>query len=273
VGLLRLVLALIVCVAHIDPGTGLRPEFAVTCFFAMSGYYMQLVLATKYTPQQLGERWCIAFYVSRYLRLYPMYLVGLAGAFLSGEAARVPWSSPLGLASLIPNLTMIGLNIPSVTYVALPPAWSVGVEISLYALAPWMLRLPERQIGLLLLLGLALRMVPGGTHLPIGAGLDAFLIGAILYRRYGLLLPSSRGDRWLGDLSFPVYLLHLPILVILRTALDGWELMFAVVAATIAVSAGASRVEQRHLEPLRALIVQRVAVGWRGSPRKKPQIT
>jgi peptidoglycan/LPS O-acetylase OafA/YrhL len=50
---------------------------AVELFFVMSGFYMQLVLSTKYTKRKLGSGWRHQFLKARYFRLMPTYLIAL----------------------------------------------------------------------------------------------------------------------------------------------------------------------------------------------------
>ena len=55
---------------------------AVFSFFVISGFYMAMVLKTRYTEQALGPKYVRIFYLSRFLRLYPIYAVVLT-AFLA----------------------------------------------------------------------------------------------------------------------------------------------------------------------------------------------
>jgi peptidoglycan/LPS O-acetylase OafA/YrhL len=77
-GLLRLLLAVSVVVGHAGGVYGLRLEnggsaflthgdTAVQAFYVVSGFYMALILSGKYVSAP-------AFWVSRYLRLAPLYL-------------------------------------------------------------------------------------------------------------------------------------------------------------------------------------------------------
>jgi peptidoglycan/LPS O-acetylase OafA/YrhL len=75
-GTVRTVLALLVALSHMawadtatqHPLTG-GAMMAVNLFFIISGFYMALILRTKY----VGD--VRAFYVARALRLYPLYWV------------------------------------------------------------------------------------------------------------------------------------------------------------------------------------------------------
>jgi peptidoglycan/LPS O-acetylase OafA/YrhL len=154
-------------------------------------------------------------------------------------------------------------------YHAIPPAWSLPVEMAFYALAPLLVRCRWRLLAGLLL-GLGVRVVvykAFGSHDPwryrfFPAELSLFCAGGLAYHFYRrlevaaiaqwagvacltvliaamlahpYLPPAARyvpitavvlaslpfvfaltrnntPDRWLGELSYPVYLLHYPIL-------------------------------------------------------------
>ena len=74
-GLIRLLLALAVVVGHSWQIRGLSfvtPSFAVSIFFAISGFYMALVLNSKYDVSLRGSR---LFWSNRLLRLFPTYWI------------------------------------------------------------------------------------------------------------------------------------------------------------------------------------------------------
>jgi peptidoglycan/LPS O-acetylase OafA/YrhL len=123
-GVLRFLLAMSVVVTHVGALFGLKmlPGFvAVEIFFVVSGFYMSLILSGKYAD--VG-----AFYSNRFLRLYPTYLIILAGTLgWYGVSwlylGRPPTNDMVPLYAGLPwwqsgliwfsNLTMIGLDIPS----------------------------------------------------------------------------------------------------------------------------------------------------------------
>jgi len=85
-GLLRLFLAVSVIAGH--SGTtvfgfkGIGAWYAVNFFFIISGLYLAMVLNEKYK-----EKVAIYFYISRVLRLFPVYYVGvLLAIFVSYRA-------------------------------------------------------------------------------------------------------------------------------------------------------------------------------------------
>ena len=77
-GLLRLLLAAAVVAEHSTPICGLTftsGHLAVRLFFIISGFYMALILTTKYTVDHPNRFWL--FISNRFLRIYPCYYVVL----------------------------------------------------------------------------------------------------------------------------------------------------------------------------------------------------
>ncbi len=105
-GLIRILLAVCVFCAHTRPLGNLpwtNGNLAVELFFVISGFYMQLVLSTKYTEHNLGEAWISQFYKARYFRLLPMYWAGCAlvlGATLVYRDSLAPLSIWKALSAL-----------------------------------------------------------------------------------------------------------------------------------------------------------------------------
>ena len=185
-GTIRVILALSVLGAHyhIEPSLGLAgPTVAVKFFYMISGFYMALIL-------QGNEYLSIKkFYISRYLRLYPIYLifavVCIIGNFGNTIYGRNFISDNLSLLpSLIvifTNLLIIGQDIifflgingnelkfvsdfnnsnpyPIYKYMYLPVGFSLAIEISFYLMAPFLLKKKNYlKIILLIILSILLR--------------------------------------------------------------------------------------------------------------------
>jgi len=224
-GLLRLILAAAVVFAH----TPLRMELtggrlAVEAFFMISGFYVALVLERNY--RRPGD-----FYVNRYLRLAPIYIVvalaSLASWLVVGikpfpeSAAPLSEFSPSAIGFLLStnvsmffqDMTMFMCDGPHGLYwvsdfrtcdpplygaLLIPQAWSLGVEIAFYALAPWLLRLRSSWLVVICVASMALKVglfTMGLWHDPwdyrfFPSELFLFLSGALAYRwrdRFALL--------------------------------------------------------------------------------------
>ena len=162
-GILRLVLALSVIAAHVGPFFGLsffgNGVMAVETFYLISGFYMALVLTTRYQTYQRD------FYFNRFLRLFPVYWMLLAFFLVVSSVywlvaghplgALVAWAASDSIPSRLwagaSNLVILGsdwaelVSNPPVSHVnqliAIQPAWSIAIEILFYIFAPFVLRL------------------------------------------------------------------------------------------------------------------------------------
>ena len=93
-GLLRFLLASCVIAGHSTPILGLPlldAGLAVKTFFMISGFYMTLILTSKYHVDR-GGYWL--FISNRFLRIYPSYLVVLGVSLLFYAAASVKLHAP-----------------------------------------------------------------------------------------------------------------------------------------------------------------------------------
>ena len=182
-GLLRLLLAISVLAYHAGPvlGSSMLPgDYAVEVFFMISGFYMSLVLSSKYA----GQGSLRSFYVNRLARLYPVYLLVVLVSWVwffftwlwLGKVPINGWLEPYRemdffqrLVQIIPNWTMIGNDIRCLyhfksnegfllfhyyhnstapdgatwagVFGTIGQAWSIGSEIWFYLAAPWLARL------------------------------------------------------------------------------------------------------------------------------------
>jgi peptidoglycan/LPS O-acetylase OafA/YrhL len=165
-GILRTFLALCVFVEH-GGGTifGVRPLpglLAVEAFYIISGFYMALVLSEKYhRPGGLPT-----FYMARARRLFPIYWVVLAATIVVGLlfiaaglptrldawlAGKRPDDALVVVGAVLSNLAMFGLDWFRLTMtntqenagalVIVVQAWTLGLELTFYLLAPFLVRL------------------------------------------------------------------------------------------------------------------------------------
>lgn len=196
-GVLRCYLALCVVAAHASAGIApwmLNSTEAVQIFFLISGFYMQLVLARKYTS-------FARFYESRALRIYVPYFFTLlfvvvvsavsgilAGKWLALQAyAGGPLAKNDPLAFLLAaasNFTIFGQDLtlfvngapgeflrfrqasptaPGLcSYLVIPPSWTIALELTFYLVAPFLARWRTGKLLALLAASLALRF--GAMH-------------------------------------------------------------------------------------------------------------
>jgi peptidoglycan/LPS O-acetylase OafA/YrhL len=154
-GLVRLFLALVVAGDHfyvrvvnqltggtrgVDQYLSLNGGFAVMLFYCLSGFLISYILAHKYSDDAPGTR---GFYKSRFLRIFPLYWAMLAFSLLLVDR-------PQGTLDTLVSLTVIGGDWVRAfrDYPAehnsfgsvLGQAWSIGAELTFYAMAPWLLR-------------------------------------------------------------------------------------------------------------------------------------
>jgi peptidoglycan/LPS O-acetylase OafA/YrhL len=231
-GLLRILLAIAVLSGHsARPLAQLRwlpADLAVEIFFVISGFYMQLVLSTKYTKAKLGRSWASQFYKARYSRLLPTYLVwslivAAAGLVLPTSTPYSVWHFVGGLPNTLGNLlfkvflcfTNATIFLQDVTMffavrngqihwttnfrnsdellyrgITVPPAWSLGIELSFYFIAPYLLKLRSHSLLLASCLCLATKVIAvSALHLSdpwtyrfFPFELGYFLLGALAFR-------------------------------------------------------------------------------------------
>jgi peptidoglycan/LPS O-acetylase OafA/YrhL len=197
-GILRFLLALAVLAAHCGPILGIKlvgGQVAVQSFYIISGFYMTLILQEKYVKENNSYK---LFLTNRLLRLYPMYWVVLiltmafcVFVFVNSGGQRFPKFENytavrpdiFSFAGLIltnifilgQDLVMfLGINPESGTlfftsnfqntnpflhtFLFIPQGWSLGIEITFYIIAPFILRKSTRVIGGLLIIAILLRL-------------------------------------------------------------------------------------------------------------------
>ena len=333
-GLVRVYLAVCVVLIHCKltlPFTA--GHFAVEIFFIISGFYMALVLNEKYTEANPAR-----FYLARYLRLWPTYIVVLlfATSFLRPFPA-FPADLLTKVYFYFSTITLFGHDtmwfaLPTPDGLALstsvrtnhvlssvsgmPHMWSVGVELTFYALAPLVAR-RWRAILVAFVLAVALhvwitvafdRESPVVLRTPLNffwlflsgmlgywvwravkprldaVPLPAILVaatavvatGTLIYMRRHvnddvllvifavLLIPAyhytrkAEWDRATGELSYPIYVVHYPLVVYFWPAGDV-NMSLVVVALTAVASVALHLAVVRPIDSWRTRIPERIA--------------
>jgi peptidoglycan/LPS O-acetylase OafA/YrhL len=228
-GIIRLLLAFAVFNSHFpafEETPLINGHEAVLTFFAISGFYMALILDRSYRNAR-------SFYWSRFLTLYPMYVLALIislglltsldvhsltnratlRAIVADPAAFLimAWTSAttIGQELLFSLARSPGGGLHFVAYshdalwadAPLIQAWSLSLEVTFYAMAPFLVRLRTRPLVGLMGASLALKFavmaspVSGVIFFKRFFPLEFWLFaGGILAYRVHRLLPE--GPRW-----------------------------------------------------------------------------
>lgn len=182
-GLIRTLLALAVVSFHavtvfqMDRPFGVElpsGPVAVQAFYVISGFLMSLILTIGYRGRPLS------FYRSRLLRLLPQYWIVLVatlatlGALTGYFESRISWlrdhaMGPLTYAWIVfTNLTLVGMDwtvfivVDHARFNMFQPvnqAWTLGLELTFYAMAPWLVRLHSGWIVLMIAASWAARQI------------------------------------------------------------------------------------------------------------------
>jgi peptidoglycan/LPS O-acetylase OafA/YrhL len=147
---MRFVLAWIVTCAHMDayffnvPGP-VRSMMYVGAKAAVVGFF----LVSGYSIAASVKRYPTGFYRRRLLRVYPIYLLAIASAFLLERMITGDLVLPRGEVFQASSLvTTLGNVFFLQTFLVKPisydvPVWSLAVEMSYYLLAPLLVRVPR----------------------------------------------------------------------------------------------------------------------------------
>lgn len=332
-GTIRLTLAMVVALTHFGlgkyPAFTLEAMFAVRAFFVISGFYMAMIICERY-----AERGPLDFYASRLLKLLPVYwCVALLSILLADRIAWQTlnvsaWPLPLLVSGAASLFSLLGIDlfafvaidpatgalsfapyrsgdeILGLRFLPVPQAWSLGLELWFYLLAPFIVRRSVWLIGALLVASITARYLffylaygtwEGGLP-QLGSGgrwflnrdvfpfeLAYFMLGVLAHRILVRVKPALKGrslgavalafavavilcrvvaivtgrdwkvtaitfatlsfglpfiflaskdgpiDRYLGELSYPVYVAH----VLVLSALGAWASIPACIAVTL----------------------------------------
>lgn len=240
-GLLRVYLAVCVILSHCPPpwkNAFLGGLTAVKIFFIISGFYMSLILSSKYTGKNHSFR---LFITNRFLRIYPVYWTVLAISLLTSLTSGLladKWLllSPYMLfhhllplsawvTAVTTNLVIFGQDAvmflglkpptadlffaidlhhtirPFYSFLIVPQAWTLGIELTFYLFAPLIVGLRLRSIFCLMAISFLIRMY---IYIVLGWDFDPwthrffptefifFLLGNISYRIYAQIKDNSR---------------------------------------------------------------------------------
>lgn len=342
-GTLRLCLALLVAASHMGVSiAGYNPGVvSVVVFFLLAGRVTAHLLKAPSGP-------AADYYLERLARIYPAYLCALlvAAAIYVALPLQSPFLPPSPTArDWIANLTVMPLALRLKcdgscfnvvfdyrNFTLLPPAWSLGLELQFYLLAPFVLRMPPAIRTRIVLASLAVWIIAAAGGLDcdswgyrlLPGTLFIFMAGAETQeRRYALLaglwivacatfaavrlgyvqprpfnaetslglaiglptvlavsrLPRLGADRFLGGMSYPLFLLHFPVIWLfeavgrpVESGAPGWPLVTAILAISLAASALLYVFVDRPLEPFRDGLRARFSAGAAKRPRQYQEI-
>ena len=240
-GILRVYLALCVVADHggsVLPWRMHTGSQAVQMFYIISGFYMAMVLSSRYSKPR-------DFYLSRFLRIFPPYWLVLAATFILSLAGGLLFNRWLMLRTYINhpfehngasgiflavlfNITLIGQdwimflkhdlgqslqftadwsNDPSPLwrYLVIPQSWTIGVELTFYAIAPFLNRLRSGWLVAIIAGSFAARLAAyqylGLAHDPweyrfFAFEMGLFLFGMLGYRLYAKFNASQSLQKW-----------------------------------------------------------------------------
>lgn len=245
-GSIRTLIAIAVVVAHsgpifeIDITRFVGGKIAVQMFYMISGFYMALVLNTKYNFKNSY----VTFITNRFLRLFPSYfaiiilsLVLLLLFFHYKHVAISPFDSwfdnSLSLTAkgflVLSSLFFVGqdwtlflcvdqisrgfyitsnifdCDTPAYKFLLIPQAWTLGLEMMFYLIAPFIVRRKSIHVVILITVSLIIKFVLNKycglakdpwNYRFFPSELNLFLLGALSYKFYSFL--KTKGDKYLN---------------------------------------------------------------------------
>ena len=227
--------------------------------------------AAAVSTSPLQHYWSLAVEEQFYL-VWPAALGIVAVVFrrkgIVGHVPRLPIALTLAVVgglSLYLSVVQTASNPKAAYFSTFDRTWELAVGALLAVALPWLGKIPTALRSALSWSGLvaivtaalfftASTPMPGYNALLPVLGCAALLVGGIGLPRYGAhSLLSIRPMRFLGDISYSLYLWHWPVIVLLTgdtTGLSGIELL----GARLAVMLGASCASYYLIEhPLRVL--------------------
>ena len=210
-GTVRFLLALSVVVVHSGSARLFDPVSAIQCFYIISGFLITMVL-----NERKGYRSLSNFYLSRFFRLWPTYIVVATASLIllnwdvmfiqlpkiaTWPSIAFIWFSNLTLLFqdwflflrfddrwLVPTTNYRSTPHPLYLFLLVPQCWSIGVELTFYLIAPFACR-RWQSAATLFAFGLAIRAVtawfapPGDpwTHRFAPNEMMIFAIGSLAY--------------------------------------------------------------------------------------------
>ena len=258
-GLLRLLLAISVVIAHSAPIFGLKMvggQIAVQAFYMISGFYMTLVLTEKYPSGKGSYR---LFLSNRLLRLFPIYWVVLIltallsiglgiqsnGSFWLKFQPYINHYDSLSAFQLtvlsLSNIFLLGqdwlmffgLNVtngmffftpnfwdtdPQIyQFFLVPQAWTIGVEITFYLIAPFLVRRNRWVVVAVILLSFLIRILLASQGMKDDPWSYRFFPNELMFFMLGTV--AYWGYKRIEKLDISPRLLFIPLLIVIVNTL------------------------------------------------------
>lgn len=241
-GYFRLLLALLVMVAHVGPRP--RPfeslmwwHWAVAVFFVLSGYLATLGMNGKYRDNPK------AFLINRALRILPTYWVVLAGTligfWLIGDQPDMQplmlWPTPL---ELLKNVLLI-IPIDTIRSAPVTVAWTLSVDALHYILIAMGLFSCSKRTWFILAGSMAWGIINPPFYNDTRWALPVFSLGASLYWAGWKMPGDGVWSAWAGAISYPLFLVHSAIGAFMGDWLMmpfGWPLFLDSLPPSLALS-------------------------------------
>jgi peptidoglycan/LPS O-acetylase OafA/YrhL len=240
-GIIRLLLALAVIATHFGGIWNLNlvgGQVAVQSFYIISGFYMSLILNEKYVGKNNSFK---LFITNRFLRLYPIYGIVLLFTIIFCILLTVLTdrysvlsnylsyhTSFFSLLYLILTNVLIfgqdlvmflGINVDNghlfftsnysatspqlYNFLFVPQAWTLGLEIMFYLIAPFVLKKGFKVLGLIIIMSILVRFIiynilrlqnDAWSTRFFPSEISFFLLGYVSYRIYlktvSILIPK-----------------------------------------------------------------------------------
>lgn len=203
---------------------------AVGLFFALSGFLM----AYLYGGQPVTRSTVLDFLVSRFARIYPVYLVAVVVVMILSIAPGLDYIQPIqGMKDFVRHVVLLGSS---------GVFWSVPPEIQFYLFFPvlWLCLGQPRQFPVLIAVLMALVAIDGLLGLPgpgilLPSKLPYFVFGAVAGRLHGLWGPASRSP-FIGLLALLLPVLFMSYRYLLPTVDPGFWGVHSAFASAIIVA-------------------------------------
>lgn len=233
---LRGVAALVVVSLHVPPFTGHwapMAGLAVDFFFVLSGF----VIAHAYEQRLLSDMGAAEFMARRYIRLWPMFIIGATIGFAAGMLSGWGGFAVKAYAFNAPMIPMVIQPAREYLYPVNLPAWSLFYElVANLMFALLVRRLSNAVLGLVMAAGLATLLIYGRSDMgsalgewpcALGRVSFSFFAGVAVYRLWkarpspripGVLCVAALIAIFTAPLTPLVLILICPVLVYLAAS-------------------------------------------------------